>query len=86
MEGDPAAQNRHHDDLRLIAAASAASEQTGPVPEQGAGPAFRQSAFVRDALRRQLALERLDALRQRIMPFAESRGYLTDEDVFRDVS
>jgi predicted transcriptional regulator len=45
-----------------------------------------KSAFVRDALRRQLALERLDALRQRIMPFAESRGYLTDEDVFRDVS
>ena len=44
------------------------------------------SAFVRDAVRRQLALDRLDGLRRRIMPFAESRGYLTDEDVFSDVS
>lgn len=45
-----------------------------------------KSAFVRDAVRRQLALHRLDGLRRRIMPFAESRGYLTDEDVFSDVS
>ncbi len=44
------------------------------------------SELVRDALRRQLALTQLDDLRQRIMPFAEARGYLTDEDVFRDVS
>lgn len=44
-----------------------------------------KSAFVRDAVRRQLALDRLDGLRRRIMPFAESRGYLTDEDVFSDV-
>ena len=44
------------------------------------------SAFVRDAVRRQLALDRLDGLRRRIMPFAESRGYLTDEDIFSDVS
>ena len=27
-----------------------------------------------------------DALRRRILPFAEARGYLTDEDVYRDVS
>ena len=45
-----------------------------------------RSELVRDALRRQLALVQLDDLRQRIMPFAEARGYLTDEDVFRDVS
>lgn len=45
-----------------------------------------RSELVRDALRRQLALAQLDHLRQRIMPFAEARGYLTDEDVFRDVS
>lgn len=45
-----------------------------------------KSAVVRDAVRRQLALDRLDGLRRRIMPFAESRGYLTDEDVFSDVS
>ncbi len=45
-----------------------------------------RSELVRDALRRQLALAQLDDLRQRIMPFAEAHGYLTDEDVFRDVS
>ena len=41
---------------------------------------------VRDALRRQLSLLRFEQLRRQAMPFAEARGYLTDEDVFRDVS
>ena len=46
----------------------------------------KRSDVVRDALRRQLALLRFEHLRRRAMPFAEARGYLTDEDVFRDVS
>ena len=45
-----------------------------------------RSEFVRDALRRQLAVAQVEDLRRRIMPFAEAQGYLTDEDVFRDVS
>lgn len=45
-----------------------------------------RSEVVRDALRRQLALVRLRDLRRRIVPLAEARGYLTDEDVFRSVS
>ncbi len=45
-----------------------------------------RSDLVREALRRQLALVQFEDLRQRIMPFAEARGYLTDEDIFRDVS
>lgn len=45
-----------------------------------------RSELVREALRRQLALEQFQELRRRIMPFAEAAGYLTDEDVFRDVS
>lgn len=45
-----------------------------------------KSEVVRDALRRQLALARFDTLRRRTLPFAEARGYLTDEDVYRDVS
>ncbi len=45
-----------------------------------------RSDVVRDALRRQLALLQFDDLRQRIAPFAEAAGYLTDEDVIRDVS
>lgn len=45
-----------------------------------------RSEFVREALRRQLAIAQLEDLRRRIMPFAEAQGYLTDEDVFRDLS
>jgi predicted transcriptional regulator len=45
-----------------------------------------RSELVRDALRRQLPLRRFERLRRRALPFAEARGYLTDEDVARDVS
>ena len=45
-----------------------------------------RSEVVRDALRRQIALLRFDEGRRRLMPSAEAAGYLTDEDVFRDVS
>jgi predicted transcriptional regulator len=45
-----------------------------------------RSEIVREALRRQLALLQFEQLRERVMPFAEARGYLTDEDVFRDLS
>ncbi len=45
-----------------------------------------RSDIVRDALRRQLAVQTFEALRRRAAPFAEARGYLSDEDVFRDIS
>lgn len=45
-----------------------------------------RSEVVRDALRRELSLLRFERLRRKALPFAEARGYLTDEDVFRDVS
>jgi predicted transcriptional regulator len=45
-----------------------------------------KSEIAREALRRQLRLERFEELRKRIMPFAEARGYLTDEDIFSWVS
>ena len=45
-----------------------------------------RSEVIRDALRRQLAVSQFEDLRRRIMPFAEAQGYLTDEDIFRDVS
>ena len=45
-----------------------------------------KSDVVRDALRRQLALARFETLRRRTLPFAEARGYLTDEDIYRDIS
>lgn len=42
--------------------------------------------MAREALRRQLRIEQFESLRRRIMPFAEARGYLTDEDLFAEVS
>ena len=45
-----------------------------------------RSEVAREALRRQLRLNKFESLRRRIMPFAEARGFLTDEDVFASVS
>lgn len=45
-----------------------------------------RSEIAREALRRQLRISQFEALRRRIMPFAEARGFLTDEDVFARVS
>lgn len=45
-----------------------------------------RSEIARDALRRQLAVLQFEEARKQILPFAEARGYLTDEDVFRAIS
>jgi predicted transcriptional regulator len=44
-----------------------------------------RSEIVREALRRQIRLETFEDLRRRIMPFAEARGFLTDEDIFSKI-
>jgi len=45
-----------------------------------------RSDIVRDAVRRQVALLRFERSRRALLPLAEARGILTDEDVFRLVS
>jgi predicted transcriptional regulator len=55
---------------------SKASKQTGR----------SRSEVAREALRRQLRLTQFETIRRRMMPFAEARGILTDEDVFSRVS
>jgi predicted transcriptional regulator len=45
-----------------------------------------RSELVRDALRRQLALVQFEQARRNLLPLAEAQGFLTDEDVFADVS
>jgi predicted transcriptional regulator len=45
-----------------------------------------RSEIARDALRRQMAVLQLEDARRQILPFAEARGYLTDEDVFNSIS
>jgi len=45
-----------------------------------------RSEVARDALRRQLRLTQFETIRRRMMPFAEARGFLTDEDVFAKIT
>jgi len=44
------------------------------------------SDIVRESIRRYVAVEKFRALRKKTLPFAEAQGFLTDEDVFRDIS
>ena len=50
------------------------------------GSGKNRSEIAREALRRQLRIIQFESLRRKIMPFAEARGFLTDEDVFSKVS
>ncbi len=45
-----------------------------------------RSDVLRDALVRQLSIIRFEQVRRQVMPFAEARGYLTDEDVTKAIS
>jgi predicted transcriptional regulator len=45
-----------------------------------------RSDIVRDSLKRQLSIIRFEQMRRQVLPFAEARGYLTDEDVNKAVS
>jgi predicted transcriptional regulator len=45
-----------------------------------------RSEITREALRRQLSLDLFEQLRRRVAPFAEARGLLADEDVFKAFS
>lgn len=45
-----------------------------------------KSELVREAMRRQLSIESFHQIRKRILPFAESQGLLTDEDIWREIS
>jgi len=63
-------------DKDLDALLSRASQRSGK----------NRSVIAREALRRQLRLEQFEEIRKRIMPFAEARGYLSDEDIFEQIS
>lgn len=45
-----------------------------------------KSDLAREFIRRQLALAQFERARTLIEPAAEQAGFLTDEDIFRDVS
>ena len=39
--------------------------------------------IVRESIERYIAVKRFRQLRKKVLPFAESQGLITDEDVFR---
>lgn len=45
-----------------------------------------KSDLAREMLRQHIAVERFRKLRRKALPLAEAAGYVTDEDVFRDIS
>ena len=45
-----------------------------------------RSDIIRDSLKRQLSSIRFEQLRREALPFAEARGYLTEEDVNKVLS
>ncbi len=45
-----------------------------------------KSDLAREMLRKRIAVERFRELRRKALPLAEAAGYITDEDVFNDVS
>lgn len=45
-----------------------------------------KSEIARELLRRHILVRELDDLRDRLRPYAEAAGHLTDEDFFRDIS
>ncbi|MCK5567155.1 MAG: ribbon-helix-helix protein, CopG family [Actinomycetia bacterium] len=44
------------------------------------------SDLVRESLKKYIAIYRFRKLRETVLPFAESQGILTDEDVFKIIS
>ena len=59
---------------------------TSPWPRAWAETGRSCGDIVRDLLRRQLQMMRFDQLRRHAVPFGEAAGWLTDDDVFADVS
>ncbi len=45
-----------------------------------------KSDLAREMVRREIALAALQRVRKRLVPRAERAGYVTDEDVFQDIS
>jgi len=45
-----------------------------------------KSDLAREMLRKNVAVERFRELRRKALPLAEAAGYLSDDDVFRDIS
>ncbi len=46
----------------------------------------KRSEIVRESLRRQLMLQLFENLREESLPYGEKSNFLTDDDVFKEIS
>ena len=58
-------------------------EELQKISEEESKP---MSDLVRESLQRYLAIYKFRRIRNKVLPFAESQGILTDEDVFNLIS
>ncbi|MES0491239.1 MAG: ribbon-helix-helix domain-containing protein [Leptospirales bacterium] len=47
---------------------------------------LNKSFIVKEALRKYLFLEEMELTRTELRPYAEKQGYVTDEDIFKNIS
>ncbi len=45
-----------------------------------------KSEIIRDAIARYVSIRRFQQLRKQVLPFAEAKGLLTDEEIFKTIS
>ncbi len=45
-----------------------------------------KSDLARDMLRKRVAVEKFRELRRQALPLAEAAGYISDEDIFREIT
>jgi len=72
--------------MRRTVTVSLPGDLTRLVDRTSRADGVTRSDIVREALRRYFAQREFQSLRRKLVPEAEARGTLTDEDVFRHVS
>jgi metal-responsive CopG/Arc/MetJ family transcriptional regulator len=72
--------------MRTVVSVSFPEEMAVELDKVAKASGRTRSEIVKEALRAYLWEERFRALRGRIAPLAKKRGYVTDEDVFKDIS
>ena len=45
-----------------------------------------KSEIVNDLIRRHFLVKRMQHIREKLVPIAHEKGYLSEEDIFRDIS
>ena len=72
--------------MRSVLSVSVDDELKAKINQYALEHDISRSELVKRALRRFLWLQELRKLRAELTPYAEAKGYFTDDDIFRDFS